>query len=300
MRALSFILALPAVYAWGSVGHTLTGQIAQKLMKPATLAKLGKILPADFKGDVGRPTTWADEVKRSKGYAGWSGVLHYSDAEDSPPTSCSYDYKRDCPDGKCVVGAIANYTERLSCRSSAAVREEAAKFLTHFLGDITQPLHLCGRDKGGNEAHVKFDRKSTNLHSMWDTDMLVKRMKADFGNSQPRYLDSLLKQATTTFKSESAKWTSCLGKSGNVALSCPTEWAGDSDEMNCDTVWPAYEQDASQNFGEDYYSTNIGLAERQVIKAGVRMAAWFDKYLSDACFSKASSAAGGKTGWLYQ
>lgn len=266
-------------------------------MKPQTLSKLKNILPADFKGDVGRSTTWADEIKRSKGY-GWSGVLHYSDAEDNPPKDCSYDYKRDCPDGKCVVGAIANYTTRLSCGNPKDVREEAAKFLTHFLGDITQPLHLCGRGKGGNEASIKFDKKTTNLHSLWDTGLLEKKMKLQFASSQPQYLDYLLKQTSTKFKSESATWTSCMSKSGDVSLGCPTEWASDSDEMNCSSVWPAYDQSASQDFGGAYYTKNIELAERQVIKAGVRMAAWFDKYLSTDC--ALAVAAGGKVAWKYQ
>jgi len=304
MRAITaalFLLATPAaVYGWGKVGHTLTGQIAQKLMRPETYAQLAKILPASYNGDVGRATTWADEVKRVKGYAGWSGPLHYSDAEDTPPSSCSYDYKRDCPDGKCIVGAIANYTQRLiACRSSDAIREEAAKFLTHFIGDLTQPLHLCGRDKGGNEASVKFERKTVNLHTIWDTSLLEKKMKADYGDSQPRYLDALLKKAATTFKSQTATWTSCMNKSGNVALNCPIEWAGDSEEMNCSAVWPAYDQDATQNFADNYYTKNIELAERQVIKAGVRMAAWFDKFIGDGsnCL-KTVEAVGGKVGWL--
>lgn len=302
MRAISLLLAIPAIYAWGGVGHTLTGQIAQKLMKPATLSKLQKIFPANFNGDVGRATTWADEVKRSKGYAGWSGVLHYSDATDEK--GCTYDYQRDCSDGKCIVGAIANYTERLSCKNPAAVREEAAKFLTHFIGDITQPLHICGREKGGNGAEIKFDRKSTNLHSLWDSGLLEKKMKLQFGASQPRFLDHLLKEATTTFKADLTKWNSCLSKSGNVALACPSEWASDSGEMNCANVWPAYDKNPGQNFGEKYYTDNIDLAEKQVIKAGVRMAAWFDKFVGEANCGEEDSTdamyAGGKVGWLHQ
>jgi len=306
MRTLSILfLVIPSILAWGKVGHTLTGQIASKLMKPATLTKLRKILPADFKGDVGRATTWADEVKRAKGYAGWSGPLHYSDTHDSPSKSCAYNYEKDCPDGKCIVGAISNYTQRLGCKNSAAVREEAAKFLTHFIGDITQPLHLCARDRGGNQASIKFDRKTTNLHSVWDSSLLEKKMKADFENSQPQFLDALLKEATTTFKKESSEWTSCLRADGNVALDCPAEWASDSNEMNCSSVWPAYDEDSTQNFGEQYYEDNIGLAEKQIIKAGVRMAAWFDKFVGEAsCGSEENTeemvAAGGKVGWLYQ
>jgi len=307
MRVLSVILAIPAVYAWGSTGHSLTGQLAQKLMKPATADKLANILPAEYNGDVGQAALWADQVKRTRGYT-WSAILHFSDAQDDPPTSCSYDYARDCPDGKCVVGAIANYTQRVGCDNSASAREEAAKFIAHFMGDITQPLHLCARDKGGNDNKIEFDTRSTNFHAIWDTNMLEKKMKEDFGSSQAQYLDYLLKLATTD--KDASDWTSCMDASDDVALSCPTAWASDSDEMNCSAVWPAYDEDSSQNFGGEYYTNNIAVAERQVAKAGVRMAAWFDKFVGEAnCLTDETDTeesdteqafgAGGKTGWLY-
>ena len=41
---------------------------------------------------------------------------HFIDAEDDPTTSCSVDYDRDCEDGDCVVGAIANYVSCISFR----------------------------------------------------------------------------------------------------------------------------------------------------------------------------------------
>jgi hypothetical protein len=31
-------------------------------------------------------------------------------------------------------------------------RDYALRFLVHFMGDIHMPLHLTGRDKGGNEG----------------------------------------------------------------------------------------------------------------------------------------------------
>jgi len=108
--------------------------------------------------------------------------------------------------------------------------------------------------------------------------MLEKKMKTSFSNSQPKYLDFLLRKAT---KSSDAKWTSCLKGGANAALACPTEWASDSNEMNCNTVWPAYDNDSSQNFGETYYDENIEVAEQQIVKAGVRMAAWFDKFVGE-------------------
>ena len=48
----------------------------------------------------------------------------------------------------------------------------ALKFLVHFFGDLTQPLHVCGRDEGGNLDKVQFEhRHSVNFHSIWDTDL---------------------------------------------------------------------------------------------------------------------------------
>lgn len=42
----------------------------------------------------------------------FSAPYHYIDALDSPPTSCSVDYARDCGVGGCVVSAISNYVNR--------------------------------------------------------------------------------------------------------------------------------------------------------------------------------------------
>ena len=37
-------------------------------------------------------------------------------------------------------------------------RDISLRFLIHFLGDIHQPLHLCGRDKGGNGGKLVVAR----------------------------------------------------------------------------------------------------------------------------------------------
>ena len=48
-------------------------------------------------------------------------------------------------------------------------REEALRFLVHFIGDMHQPLHAGERhDKGGNDVHVTFEGHPFNLHAAWD------------------------------------------------------------------------------------------------------------------------------------
>ena len=42
----------------------------------------------------------------------------------------------------------------------------ALKWVSHFRGDIAQPLHASGRAAGGNFERVKFANVSTELHAV--------------------------------------------------------------------------------------------------------------------------------------
>jgi hypothetical protein len=312
MFTLSYLTVFAAasfsyVCAWGATGHQLAGAIAQQLINSDTYDTVKGLLAKDFNGNMSASATWADVVKRKDGYR-WSSPLHFTDIQDNPSKSClPYDGKRDCANGMCLVGAIANYTSRLACSYSEDQRAEALKFIIHFVGDLTQPLHNCARLVGGNDVKIgKFDNRHTlNLHEIWDTTMIAKRIKNDYSNSAPKYLDYLLNQASTAYQDQQADWTSCLttakfattmakskgkthsGSTGGKtnggskggppvidtpAAECAVAWATDSDGINCQTVWNAYDNDPSQDFGADYYQTNIPVIEQQLVKAGVRMA----------------------------
>ncbi|KAH6900828.1 S1/P1 nuclease [Coprinopsis sp. MPI-PUGE-AT-0042] len=45
---------------------------------------------------------------------------------------------------------------------------EAFRFLVHFLGDLHQPLHLTGRNIGGNLINVTFEGLPYRFHAAWD------------------------------------------------------------------------------------------------------------------------------------
>src|SRR5689334_18858800 len=60
-------------------------------------------------------------------------------------------------------------------------RGPALKFLTHYVGDIHQPLHIgCKKDKGGNSIEVQLFSRRTNLHAVWD-DGIIKTRGMDYG-----------------------------------------------------------------------------------------------------------------------
>jgi len=271
------LCAAVSVDAWGSTGHQLTGAIAQQLLTPKATGIVQSMFP-EWNGNLSRSATWADEVKHSRGgeYI-WSAKLHFVDSKDDAPKSCGYVQERDCPDGQCVVGAIANYTTRAAdCSLGLAQRSEALKFVTHFFGDITQPLHACARQRGGNQVLVTFDGESghLNLHSVWDTKIVEKRMQSykSFGE----YADYLTLQA----KNQPIKdaWTQCLSEA-KEPLSCPIAWATDSEALNCDVVWKPIEEDPNQDLGLTYYDNTWPVVERQIVKAGVRMASYINAAL---------------------
>jgi hypothetical protein len=47
--------------------------------------------------------------------------------------------------------------------------------LVHLIGDLHQPMHIgLEEDKGGNDFKVQWHYKDSNLHRIWDSDMIEK------------------------------------------------------------------------------------------------------------------------------
>lgn len=111
-------------------------------------------------------STWADKFKYQMP---WSKALHYvGSLDDYPPDNCAYPGPRNWAGTReiNVLDGIKNVTGLLEdwvkCDANDDTASEALKFLVHFLGDLHQPLHLTGRDRGGNSAKVKWDRRNTS------------------------------------------------------------------------------------------------------------------------------------------
>ncbi|EGF81726.1 hypothetical protein BATDEDRAFT_86767 [Batrachochytrium dendrobatidis JAM81] len=290
--AIALIAAsVPSALGWGKVAHGVTGLIATNLMTKDAQSFVKSLIQDE---SLQEASTWADKIKRSAGFASWSGVLHYVSTQDKPPGDCSYDDARDCADGNCIVGAIANFTMQADCKSSFSDKQrgEALKFITHFIGDITQPLHVCERGRGGNDQKVKIGRKTSKLHSIWDTEMPEKHVKNDFGGSAEDYAQHLTDQIKTgDYKSEAQSW---LSEHAHDAVNerqnslAAIDWATDSNGYDCTVVWPAYDENPDQDFGGAYYEAAVPVIDLQIAKAGFRLADWLDQ-LGKACKSSTST-----------
>ena len=147
---------------------------------PSVLPVLCSILypgNPDAQCSLASVATWADRYKYRMR---WSAAMHYVGAlDDYPPRTCAFPGARGWAGTRDinVLYAIRNTSTILGdfarahagagaagVRNSAdlARAQEALKFLIHFVGDMHQPLHLTGRDRGGNGAKVSWDGRVTS------------------------------------------------------------------------------------------------------------------------------------------
>ncbi|KAJ7782475.1 phospholipase C/P1 nuclease domain-containing protein [Mycena maculata] len=179
LAAAALISHTTSVVAWGAAGHEIVATIAQIHLHPSVFPTMCAILnftspnPDEPQCHLGPIATWAD-TQRPK--MPWSAPLHYVGAvDDYPSQTCAFPGPRGWADkhGANVLGGIRNVTDILmdwvyfneAGRASTYQYEaanEALKFLVHFLGDMHQPLHLTGRDRGGNSIPVRFSGQKTS------------------------------------------------------------------------------------------------------------------------------------------
>lgn len=110
---------------------------------------------------------WADKVKRTKKYSFTRG-LHYTNIN-----SCSIASLNTTENS--IIGALDELTTGNGDRFTGLSEKERVMFLIHFIGDLSQPLHIYGAGRGGNEIKVIRNKngrnKKTNLHSLWDSEI---------------------------------------------------------------------------------------------------------------------------------
>ncbi len=142
------------------VEATLTTTLFTAEARPQVAALLD---PGTTLADI---STWADDIHHSRPN---TGPWHYVNI---PRGAAGYNAQRDCRHG-CVVSAIEQSLRLLQDRSKdRSVPQEALKWLVHLVADVHQPLHAIADNRGGNDAIVRFNGRQTNLHRLWDGDMI--------------------------------------------------------------------------------------------------------------------------------
>ena len=167
---ISCALSTPAL-AWGAQGHTVVASLAWQGLQPKARQEVTRLLALEPGQTLESVATWADEHRSAA-----TGVWHYV---NFPRGSCNYEPLRDCPDGKCVVAAIARQQAVFASHASDGERLKALKYLVHLVADVHQPLHAgYADDRGGNQFQLRAFMRGSNLHALWDSGLL-RQMELD-------------------------------------------------------------------------------------------------------------------------
>ncbi|KAJ6356874.1 hypothetical protein OIU78_004879 [Salix suchowensis] len=213
LTIVSLLLLFPVMNGWGIDGHLTVCRIAQSRLSKAAADAVKQLLPEYAGNDLGSVCSWADKVRFR--YQ-WSAPLHFINT----PDVCNYKYTRDCEDdngekGRCVAGAINNYTTQLLTYSSGSSQAdnnltEALLFLSHFMGDIHQPLHVgFASDKGGNTIDVHWYRRKEVLHHIWDADIIETAEERFYNSNVDDLIDAVQKNITNDWAYLIPRWETC-------------------------------------------------------------------------------------------
>ena len=231
---------------WGKNGHRVIGEIATQNLTRQTLKVVNEILDGQSLALV---STWADEMKSNSEFGKYS-PWHYVNI----PLDKEYNQIEKNPKGD-IIQAINKCIEVLEDKNSSKVDKSFhLKYLVHLVGDVHQPLHT-GRyeDKGGNDIKIKFFGKPTNLHKVWDSDMID-----DYNMSYTELAESLTILQQTS-------------KSLN-----PKDWVFESHQE----VKKIYSEVKDGDYiSYDYINKNFSLIELKLYKAGTRLAAILNEIL---------------------
>jgi hypothetical protein len=248
----------PALIGWGPEGHEIVAALAQTRLTDQARRGIQSLI-----GDASLASiaNWADEVRpqRDETY-NWHFV-------DIPMSASGFSDERDCflPDSthkdaatdhhNCVVDRVEIFRQILSdTNASKHSREEALRFLVHFIGDIHQPLHAVGKAAGGNRITVSefglttCGKRPCNLHGAWDSGLIQHT-----GMGVDQYVDHL---------------NELIFKEYLAAKGSPEDWANESHNY-AETAW----LEDGGHIDENYYRKEIKVVDERLALAGLRLAA---------------------------
>jgi hypothetical protein len=239
--ALLLSLILTHSYGWGPTGHRATGWIAEKYLNKKASAALQKILKGQ---SLAMASTWMDEVRSDSTYdhmEDWHWVtISFGQA---------YAQTTKNPKGDIIATIERIIAELKTPNVSEAKKLENIRILIHLVGDIHQPLHVGGRaDRGGNDVKVNWFRSDSNLHRVWDSEMIddSKLSYTELAQSLDRPGQEILK-----------KWQ----------RSSVRDWAAESQSYE-NNVYDT----GNGRLGYEYTYKNWHIVRLRLLQAGIRLA----------------------------
>lgn len=241
-------LPVPDVAAlWSARGHRVIAEVAWLHLSPGVRDQVTGLLDGLSFAET---STWADSVRPMRRE---TAPFHYVNI---PTWAVRFEPREHCPEDACVIRAIERFRVVLADRAAPVpARTEALRFLVHLIGDMHQPLHVGDQaDRGGNDRRLSLNGRETNLHSVWDGDVVLA-----LAPSEATLLQRVAARAAAAGADEIAAWTA-----GTV-----TGWAMEGQAISRDR---SYRLPRDGMIGRDYLDAQAEVVETQLARAAVRLA----------------------------
>jgi hypothetical protein len=239
---ISILTTIPA-QAWGPKGHRIIGEIAQRHLEQNVSKKVLKILKDE---SLAMSSTWMDFIKSDDSFDHMY-PWHYCTIPDS---SFSFQENLTLKEGDVVQTLQRLIKEFKSKKFKDGDERMAVRMLVHLIGDIHQPLHVGnGKDRGGNDFKVNWFNEESNLHKIWDSEIINYQ-----DLSYTEYAD---------WVDQDIFWVESLNDKSVI------EWALESKKIRVNGLYP---DTNILNLSYDYNFQHIETLNSQLLKAGFRLA----------------------------
>ncbi|MCB2155457.1 S1/P1 nuclease [bacterium] len=251
--ALAILLAVGSAFGWSGDGHRVVADVATNHLTPEAKAGVAELLgPGVSLADV---STWADQVRRERRDTAPWHYVNYALELDEP------DFDIMEQEGGNVAWAVEEMTRRVQdAELPKQEREEALKYLVHLVGDLHQPLHCgTGDDLGGNKIKVLWNGEETNLHKVWDWNIMHSR-----NLSREEIVEDIESKITP-------------GGIASTQRGRPYDWMVESHKYARDFAYAGMQKYGEQtengvDLGGRYADAMWPLTERRLAEGGLRLA----------------------------
>ena len=255
--ALLILLSLAAspAFGFGGQGHRVIGALAEAQLSAAARSAVHELIGGQ---SLAEASTWADAMRETPDDPVFWGYDHAANWHFvNIPEGQDYARSRKHPAGDAFAallafsavleggplprGAIGDAVRRyLDGASREQIEAFALRFLIHLVGDLHQPLHVgYEEDRGGNAIALRWFGRPTNLHRVWDSQLLAQAGRGD------------------------RAW---LARLNALDLSLPEARRRE-----------IYAVERGTDLGQAYVDTWSPLLERQLLVAGLRLAALLER-----------------------
>ncbi len=228
---------------WSKTGHRAIGKVAQEELSGKARRAIDRLLDGQSIASI---SNFADEIKADRRFREFS-AWHYVNI----PPGKAYADSEPSKYGDLVVGIQKCISMVKNDKNTKEDRVFYLKMLVHLIGDLHQPMHV-GRveDKGGNDIQVQWFGRGSNLHKVWDSNMIN-----DYGMSYTELATSL---------PELDKHEKRAIQNGTVL-----DWVVESQEI-ANKLYESVE--VGEKLAYSYSYTWWGTVENQLQKGGLRLA----------------------------